>query len=78
MEESKQSLSIPLPLMILDGIGIVLVILGFLEMEGHINIFAAWIPYEHYDWAMVIVGCILILPVMIYLMKLVAEQKRQT
>ncbi len=76
MEEPKQSLSIPAPLLILDGIGILLIVLGSLEMGGHISLFATWISYEHYDWAMVIIGCLLILPIMIYLAKLVAEQNK--
>jgi len=76
MEEPKKPLSIPAPLMMLDGIGILLVVLGALEMGGNIDIFAAWIPYEHYDWAMIIIGCLLILPVMIYLVKLASEHNK--
>ena len=61
--------SIPLPLMILDGLGALLLGLGLAEWLAGTDLMPQALRFDYYPQVMVIVGALLMLPMILHLLR---------
>lgn len=60
--ENKNTFFIPLPLIVLDSIGAILLALGFAKRFANVDILPANLLFENYATHFMIVGVLLMLP----------------
>lgn len=75
---SQKKLSIPIPLLILDAIGVLTLGIGLAEYAANTNLIPPSLQFEHYALYMMGAGIMLMLPMVIHIFKTtIAKPPRQ-
>lgn len=60
----QQGFKIPLGLLVLDGLGALLIVLGLAKMFAGVEIVPARLMFDEHGWTLIILGALLMLPFM--------------